>query len=490
MSTQLIEKAKTIIIGTGFAGIGLGTKLKRSGDDDFLILERASDVGGTWRDNNYPGAACDVPSHLYSFSFRPNPNWTRIYAPQGEIHAYIQDTAREEGLLPHIRFDNDVTSATWVENEQSWIVETTGGVYQSSLLVVASGHLSDPKFPDIEGIQNFNGEIFHSAKWNHDAKLEGKRIGVIGTGASAIQVVPEMAKIASKLTVFQRTAPYIIPRPDREYEVAERKRFELFPEEMLNLREDQFWYNEGRFPQRRGVPDFVSTITSLALGHLESQVKDETIRKALTPDYVIGCKRILISNEYYPAFSQENVELSTEGISRVEGNVVYGKDGSEVELDALILTTGFEATDLPISHRIWGSKQKSLADEWSTGGQAFACSTVSDFPNMFIINGPNSGLGAGSVVFIIESQIEYISEAIGFFSENELSAIEVLPQYEEEYAEAMDKRAQGTVWLSGGCQSWYIDERNGRLTTIWPDYMFRFRDLNGRFSPEPYVLSK
>jgi cation diffusion facilitator CzcD-associated flavoprotein CzcO len=477
-----------IIIGTGFSGIGLATMLRRSGRHSFLILERAGSIGGTWRDNAYPGAACDIQSHLYSYSFRPNPEWSHVYATQAEILAYLQQICDEEGLAPHIRFGAEVHEASWNDARRRWIVKTDSGEYVAKALVSAAGHLSDPALPDIPGLDRFSGKLFHSSRWDSSYRWEGRRVGIIGTGASAIQIVPELAKSAARVTVFQRTAPYIVPRKDYAYSEAERRMFARLPGTAQAIRDDLFWDNEARFPQRRGVPVFINQITKVALAHLEAQVADPDLRERLTPHYAIGCKRILISNDYFPALCQANVELNTDGIERITQGAVETRTGRQIDLDLLVVATGFEATDLPIAHRIIGRDDHLLSDHWSDGGRALACTSVTGFPNFFVMLGPNTGLGAGSMIYMVETQIAYICEAVHYLLERDAD-IEPDPEAEEQYVESIDARSVGSVWLSGGCHSWYVHPGSGRLTTLWPDFMSQFRTENGHFNPEHYLVS-
>lgn len=479
--------AKIAIIGSGFAGLGLAIQLRRRGEHDFIVLERAGDVGGTWRDNTYPGAACDIQSHLYSFSFRPNPDWSRVYATQPEILAYLREAAIDEGVLPHVTFDAELLSSTWQPDAARWALETTAGAFTADFVVTAAGHLSDPKLPNIPGLEKFAGTMFHSAQWDHSFEPEGKRIGVIGSGASGIQIVPELAKTAGALTVFQRSAPYVIPRVDHEYTDAQRSMFRRMPETAQALRDELFWGNEARLPQRRGIADFISKIESTALDHLAAQVPAGELRDKLTPDYMIGCKRILISNDYYPTFLRDNVELETSGIVEVTEHGIITADG-EIELDALVLSTGFEAADLPITHRIFDEVGRSMAESWAAGGAAYACSTVAGYPNLFIMNGPNSGLGAGSIIYIVESQIRYILGALDHMQEAGASTIEITQEAQDRFVASVDERAQNTVWLNGGCYSWYVDHRYGRLTTVWPDFMHKFRRESGTFRPDEYLI--
>ena len=488
-NTNTHTHTDVLIIGTGFSGLGMAIALKRAGKRSFIVLERASDVGGTWRDNTYPGAACDIQSHLYSYSFRPNPRWSRVYAPQPEIHAYLRSAAEEEGIIPHVEFGANVVKAAWNVVEEHWEVETSKGLFTASALVSAAGHLSDPAYPDIAGIDSFEGRIFHSAQWDHGCAMQGKRVGVIGTGASAIQIVPELAKVARQLTVFQRSAPYVIPRRDHVYNEAEKGMFERFPEIAQELRNELFWGNESRFPQRRQVPAFIKMISEMALNHLAQQVPDETLRARLTPKYAIGCKRILISNDYYPALTQENVSLCSDAIERIDAKGIILKNGDRIDLDVLVIATGFEATDLPIAEVIHGLDGRLLAEKWKDGGQAFACTAVSGFPNLFLMLGPNTGLGAGSMIFMIETQVNYIREAVDFLAEGGL-VIDPDSAAEAAYVESIYRRSAGTVWVEGGCSSWYLHPKSGRLTALWPDFMSQFRKENGSFSAEGYRISE
>lgn len=482
-----LTETSIIVIGSGFGGLGVGAKLKQNGYDDFVILERAQDVGGTWRDNTYPGVACDVPSHLYSFSFLPNPEWTRVYSPGGEIQAYLRQCARETGLLPHIHFGAEMLNAQWDEDAQQWEVETPRGTWRGRYLITAAGVLSDAHMPSIPGLDGFTGTLFHSARWNHSSSLEGKRIGVVGSGASAIQIVPELAKAANELVVFQRHAPYIIPRPDRAYSATEKRMFARDPESIAALRSEIFWFGEAAFAQRRGIPRFLEEARDLALGHLAAQVGDQALRAQLTPDYEIGCKRILISNDYYPTFSRSNVTLETSALARVEDGRVVAASGRAYDLDVLVFATGFEVTEPPFALRVYGRSGGSLASRWNEGMQALDSITVSGFPNLFMINGPNTGLGHHSMVYIIEAQVDYILGALAFARDNAVAVLDPQRQAEDAYVDRLHRRSQGTVWLDGGCKSWYLDPTSGHLTVLWPDFAYAFRDENGTFKPGAYV---
>jgi cation diffusion facilitator CzcD-associated flavoprotein CzcO len=483
----MTTKTPLLIIGAGFAGLGMAIQLKRTGREDFILIERAADVGGTWRDNHYPGIACDVPSHLYSYSYLPNPDWTRVFSPGGEIQAYIRKCAEDEGILPHIHFNTDMLESRWDEAAKEWVVETSKGAYRAKILVTGTGHLADGHMPNIEGLDTFTGDVFHSANWDHSVDLKGKRIGVIGSGASAIQIVPEMQKLASEMVVFQRSAPYMVPRWDRAYSDGERRMCQRDPSVIDDMRSEIFWAGEFNFAQRRNIPRFLDEAKIMAVEHREAHIKDPDLLAKLTPDYEIGCKRLLISNAYYPAISAENTTLEASALARVEGGQAIGASGTAHDLDVLVFATGFEAVRPPFATRIFGSEGISLDAHWDKGMQAYDSIAVHGYPNLFIINGPNTGLGHNSVVYIIEAQVDYILGALDHIDSQKVEVIEVKRAAEDAYMEKIDVMSQGTVWLAGGCKSWYVDERSGRLTLIWPDFAHSFRDENGTFHPEGYA---
>lgn len=484
---EFVHQTSIIIVGAGFAGLGMAMRLKQEGMDDFVILERAEDVGGAWRDNTYPGVACDVPSHLYSFSYMPKPDWSRVFSPGEEIWDYLRECAQKSGLVPHIHFGSELQSADWDASSRRWTVTTPHGKWSSQYLITATGVLADAHLPNIPGVDGFTGAAFHSARWDHSVSLEGKRVGVVGSGASAIQIVPELAKTAGELVVFQRSAPYIVPRPDRAYEEGEKRSFERLPETMDALRSEIFWSGEYMYAQRRAVPTMLAEARTMALDHLADQIPDTDLREKLTPDYEIGCKRVLIANTYYPAFTMDHVTLETSALSTVNGGKAVASSGNEYELDALIFATGFEAPEPPVAHRIHGRDGVKLVDQWDQGMQAYDSTAVPGFPNMFMVLGPNTGLGHHTMVFMIEAQVDYILGALDHAKENNFDVLEARPEAEAEYLADIEARATGTVWLDGGCKFWYRDPRSDRLTVLWPDFAYAFRDENGTFHPEGYT---
>lgn len=480
-----------LVIGAGFAGLGMAIKLAEHDEGDFLVIEKGPDVGGTWRANTYPGAACDVPSQLYSFSFAPNPDWSMSFSPQPEIQAYIRRVAEESGVLDRFRFETAVESAVWHDDEQHWEVTLSDGTdLTATTLISGAGGLSEPKLPDIDGIEGFQGEVFHSAQWNHDVDLTGKRVAVIGTGASAIQIVPEIQKTVGHLDLYQRTAPYVIPRNDRRYTGIEKFAFRHVPLVQRLYRTAIYWGRELYVPGFTLEPKLAWPAKRLALGNIAKGIKDPDLRATVTPDYEIGCKRILISNTYYPALAADNVDVVTDGIAKITGDAVVTADGVERPVDVLIVATGFHTTDQPIAHRVTGRDGRTLAQTWAdTGMQAYKGTTVHGFPNLFQIVGPNTGLGHSSMVFVIESQIAYILDAIRTIGREGHSSVEPLREVQDAWNDDLHRRMQRTVWNTGGCASWYLDE-HGRNTTLWPRTTFTFRRLLAHFDPAAYAVTK
>lgn len=477
-----------LVVGAGFAGLCAAIKLAEDGRD-FLVVDKGADVGGTWRDNTYPGAACDVPSQLYSFSFAPNPAWTRSFSQQPEIHAYLRSVAERSGVLDRFVFSSTVDHAEWDETAQRWAVRTSAGDLTATALISGAGGLSEPKLPDIEGIDGFEGEIFHSARWNHDADLAGKRIAVIGTGASAIQIVPELQQVAGHLDVYQRTAPWVLPRHDRSYPAVERAALRHVPGLQKAYRTAIYWGRETYVPAFTVVPDMAYPAKLLAQGNIRKGINDPELRRKVTPDFKIGCKRILISNGYYPALAADNTELVTDGIARVTPTGIVTKDGTERPIDVLVVATGFHTTDQPIAHHIVGREGRTLAEVWAeTGMSAYKGTTIAGFPNLFQIVGPNTGLGHSSMVFVIESQVAYIRDALATMERNGYAAVEPRPAAQARWNDALHRRMSRSVWSTGGCASWYLDE-HGRNTTLWPRSTFNLRAALRRFDARHYKIT-
>jgi cyclohexanone monooxygenase len=488
-TTSLPAHVRTLVVGAGFAGLGTAIKLDEHGFSDFVVVEKGDTVGGTWRDNTYPGAACDVPSQLYSYSFAPNPGWSRSFSPQPEIQAYIERTARESGVLDRFRFGVTFEDATWDEDDQVWTVTTDHGDVTADILVTGTGGLSEPRLPEIEGIDSFEGEIFHSARWNHDYDLTGKRVAVIGTGASSIQIVPEIAEQVSHLDLYQRTAPWVMPRRDRDYTRVEKLAFRYVPFFQKAYRTGIYWGRECFVPGFTVDPRLAAPARKMALKNIENGISDPALRKAVTPDYQIGCKRILISNDYYPALDRDDVDLVTDGITRITPDGIVTADGSTREVDAIIVATGFYTTEQPIAQHIKGRNGRTLADSWNEEGMAaYKGTTIAGFPNLFQIVGPNTGLGHSSMVFIIESQIAYILSALQKMGEREIATVEPRAEAQQAWNTDVQERMQRTVWSTGGCASWYLDS-HGRNTTLWPRTTFKFRSLLSEFDTEQYVVT-
>ena len=477
-----------LIIGSGFAGLGMGIRLKQAGFHDFTILEQADGVGGTWRDNHYPGAACDVPSYLYSFSFEPNPRWSRSFSEQEEILAYLEHCTDKYGLRPHIAFHSEVKSASFDERAGLWEVHTTDGrVRRARALVSGCGGLSRPSYPAIEGLATFKGKTFHSARWDHSYPLEGKRVGVIGTGASAIQIVPAIAPKVAKLDVYQRTPPWIVPKLDVAIPEGMKSAFSAAPPLQQLARTAIYWALEWRAYAFVVSPSLLKRAQPQALRYLESRVKDPALRAKLTPSYTLGCKRILLSNDYFEALQRENVELVTDGIERVTPNGVLTNDGKEHPLDAIVCATGFQAAEAAAPFEIRGRGGRELNDEWKNGAEAYLGTTVTGFPNLFVLVGPNTGLGHNSMVFIIESQVAYVLDALKTMRTRRLQSVEVKPDAQRVYNDRLQTRLAKTVWSTGGCKAWYTT-RDGKNTTLWPGFTFEYRFRTRRFDPAPYVL--
>ena len=486
----LVEHHKIIIIGSGFSGLGMAIKLKESGESNFIVLEKEQGVGGTWRVNHYPGCACDVPSHLYSFSFEPNPQWSRMFAPQQEIKAYLERCAQEYGVLPHVRLGVEVSTLRWDDARQLWQIQCADGrAFTASMVVSGMGGLAIPAYPNVKGLENFQGKMFHSQQWDHDYDLRGKRVAVIGTGASAIQFVPQVQKQAARLDLYQRTAPWIMSKPDRAMTWLEKNLFQRFPASQRALRDGIYWALESRVLAFVINPRIMAIAKRQALQHIRKQISNPELRKKVTPDYTIGCKRILMSDEYYPALDSANVDVITDGIREVRANSIVDVNGVEREVDAIIFGTGFKAADPVPPGVVFGRNGKDLGDIWQQGPEAYKGTTVAGFPNLFFLMGPNTGLGHNSMVYMIESQISYVLDALKTMTKKRLLSVEVRQRDQDDYNADIQGRMTGTVWSSGGCQSWYIHPVSGKNVTLWPGFTWQFRQQTRRFDVRAYRLN-
>ncbi|MFN2591085.1 MAG: flavin-containing monooxygenase [Actinomycetota bacterium] len=474
------------IIGTGFAGLGAAIRLRQAGFHDLVLFERADDVGGTWRDNHYPGLCCDVPSHVYSFSFELNPFWKRGFAPGAEILDYLRNTANKYGITPLIRFGHEVLEARWNDQSSRWEIETTGGSLTAQFLINGAGALSDPATPAIPGVGSFRGTAFHSAHWNHRHDLRGERVAVIGTGASAIQFIPQIQPDVARLYVFQRTPPWVIPRLDHEITRTEHRLLRWIPFAPHIVRFLLYWLLEVRVIGFKR-PRVMKVAEAVARWHLRRQIRDPDLQRKLTPDYTIGCKRILISDDYYPALGQPNVDVVTDGIQEIRPRSIVTADGTEREIDTIIFGTGFHVTDPPIAERIRGRDGRTLAEHWKGGLQAYLGTTVKGFPNLFLMTGPNTGLGHNSMVFMIESQLNYVLGCLRTMRERRAAVVEVRSEVQDLYNERIQEAMEGTVWTAGHCHSWYLDD-TGRNSTLWPTYSYSYRRLMRRFDHEAYTF--
>lgn len=467
------------IIGSGFAGLGMALRLRRAGIEDFVVLERGDGVGGTWHYNTYPGCACDVPSHLYSFSFAPNPDWTRTYSRQPEIRAYLERVA--EGVADKLKLRCEVTRAQW--DGSRWNLDTADGPVRARYLVAGTGPLVEPKHPEFPGLETFAGITMHSARWDHAVDLQGLRVASVGTGASAIQYVPRIAPDVDRLYVLQRTAPWVMPHSARPISAFERRLFRRFPPLQRALRGGIYALREALVLGMVKQPRAMKLLERAARKHMESALQDPELIAKATPDYTVGCKRILPSNEWYPALARENVELVTDGVREVRPHSVILDSGRELEVDALIFGTGFEVIDMPVGRLVRDRDGRTLAERWNGSPRAHLGVTVPGFPNLFVLMGPNTGLGHTSVVYMIESQIAYVLDAL----RTGAATIEVRPEAEARFHAEVQRRMRGTVW-STGCRSWYQDASGGN-PTLWPDWTWRYRRRTAHFKEEEYVIA-
>ena len=487
--TKDSDPLDTLIIGAGFSGIAMGISLKRAGIGRFLILDEGSEPGGTWRDNTYPGAACDVESHLYSYSFAPNPAWSRTFSPQSEILEYINSCTRKFELDGHFRFRTRVASAQWHEDLALWETRTADGTsFRSRALIVATGGLSRPALPDLTGIESFEGRKFHSARWPQETLAPETRVGVIGTGASAVQIIPQLAGRVQNLHVFQRTAHWVLPKLDGRVSLFEKKLLAAMPLLTRAIRLLQYIRHESL------VLGFIRIPGALRIGewfghrHIKSSIPDPELRRRLTPSFRMGCKRILLSNDYYPALLKPGVTLETQPIDCITPKGVRLKDGTVRPLDVLIFATGFNASEAGPPFPIAGRDGHTLAKDWSEGASAYRGTTLPGYPNAFMVVGPNTGLGHSSMLLMIEAQVEYISQAVQKTLRIPRQSMEVRTEAHDHYQNWLSQRLKGTIWNTG-CQSWYLT-RDGRNTTLWPGTTWGFMRMMRRFDAENYSFSQ
>jgi cation diffusion facilitator CzcD-associated flavoprotein CzcO len=484
---ELPAHVRVAVIGAGFGGIGAGVKLRQSGLTSFVILERAGSVGGTWRDNTYPGCACDVPSHLYSFSFAPNPDWSRSFSPQSEIWAYLDRVATQYGVREHIRFHTTVREARWDEGSARWQLQTSRGALTADVVISAAGPLSEPAIPAIPGLAQFPGQVFHSSRWDHTAGLAGQRVAVVGTGASAIQIVPEVQRKAGHLVLFQRTPAWVMPRRDRAITPAERWLYRHVPPTQKLARLGIYLSREALvlgFVKRPGI---LRRAQRTVLSHMEKAIADPELRAKLTPDYILGCKRVLLSNTFYRALARPNVDVVAAGLAKVEGSTLVAQDGTSHEVDAVVLATGFRAIDMPIAKHVHGVGGVSLAEAWGSDMRALRGTTIPGFPNLCLVIGPNTGLGHNSLVHVIESQLSYIMDYLATLETTGAAALDAREAAADRWAAGIEHRMRSTVWTTGGCVSWYLNE-DGRNPTLWPGGTMSFRRATRRLDLAEYHL--
>jgi cation diffusion facilitator CzcD-associated flavoprotein CzcO len=480
---------RVVIIGAGFAGIGMAVRLRQQGID-FLILEGQEDLGGTWLVNTYPGCQCDVPSVLYSLSFAPNPNWTRSFAPQGEIEEYVRSVADRFDIKRSIRFGHWVNSARWDTGDRRWALDTPHGTVTADVVVLGTGGLSSPALPDIPGIASFQGTLFHSARWRHDHQLSGERVAVIGTGASSIQLVPQIQPEVEQLLVFQRTAPWVLPRRDRPFSRWERTLYRRVPLAQRLVRAAIYWGRELLVVPMAKYPRLLQRAERGARRYLAASVADPELRSKVTPHFTLGCKRILLSNDYLPALNQPNVEVVTDGIGKILPHAIVTVTGREHPVDTIILGTGFEVSQPPIASVVHGADGRSLQEHWADGGmRAYLGTTIPGFPNLFFLTGPNTGLGHTSMIFMMESHFNYVIDALRTMDAGRLATVEVRPEVLAAYDGELQAKLSRSVWNTGGCSSWYLDA-SGRNTTLWPDFTWQFRQRTRRFDVDRYTVSR
>lgn len=490
----LPREVEVVILGAGVCGIGAGITLKREGIDDFVILERAGELGGTWHHNTYPGCAVDIPSHLYSYSFALNPDWRRTFAAQSELKRYVADTASRFGIPPHVRLHTEVLEAGWDERTQRWTIETSDGRYTARFFIVAAGPLHEPEIPDLPGLAAFNGEVFHSSAWRHDLDLVGRRVAVIGNGASALQFVPAIQPAVGKLTVFQRTPSWVVPKIDWRTTAFERWAMRHVPG-LMHLARWLEWAPLDVLIITLRYPRLARVAHLAGRWNVRRAIRDPELRRKVTPDYVIGCKRTGISNTYYPALAQPNVELVAAPVTEVRPDSVISADGGEHPVEVIVFGTGFKVlTDHPVAMRIRGSGGGTLADRWNGSPRAYNGTVIAGFPNLFMLFGPNIGTASGFVM--AEAQLQYIAAALRAVRSAGLASIDVREDVQRAFVDELDRAFVGSVFTAGGCTSYYLD-KTGRVALAWPWTMASLRRRLQSFDlaafdarrPEPQPLA-
>ncbi|NIE95962.1 NAD(P)/FAD-dependent oxidoreductase [Acinetobacter sp. Tr-809] len=480
-----IEKFHVVIIGAGFAGIGAAIKLQQAGFTDFVVLEKADEIGGVWRANTYPGCACDVPSALYSYSFAPNPQWSRVFAQQQEIKTYIQNVAQQFDVQKYVRFGYEMLESAWDDQAKHWVVKTNQGLIHARFAIMAGGPMHQPVLPKIKGLETFKGAQFHSAEWNHAFDLNGKKVAVIGAGASAIQFVPEIQTQVEKLTLLQRTPQWVLPKMDQSLPKLAQALFKALPVTQRLTRYGVYGVFES-LNSSMHHPKLVSQIERLAKLNIRLGVKDPALRAKLLPDFTIGCKRVLQSNQWYPALAKQNVEVLRCGVEEVRGNTLIASDGSEHEVDAIIFGTGFEVSNPPIAKQIRNKHGKSMDEVWQGSAKGYLGTVVEGCPNAFVMFGPNIAVSSSALI-IIEAQLAYILDMLKKVQAQQIETVEIRAEVLEQYNDEIQAALKNTVWNTGGCSSYFID-RNGRNSTLWPWTTFEMRARLAQCDLNDYVL--
>jgi cation diffusion facilitator CzcD-associated flavoprotein CzcO len=475
------------VVGAGFGGVGAITLLRRAGYDDVTVFERGERVGGVWHHNTYPGAACDVPSHLYEFSFAPNPRWSRRFAPQAEIQAYLEDVARRHGVLDRIRTSTEVQEARWDGERGRWVLQTSAGPHEADVLLTACGQLSVPTVPPLPGLDSFEGPAFHTARWRHDIDLAGRRVAVVGTGCSAIQVVPAIQPIVEHVDVYQRSPGWTIPKMDFAYSERAQRLFERFPVLQRLDRTAIFAFMELGAAAMTGRGWLMPPFRAVARRQITKAIADPELRDKVTPSDEVGCKRVMLTDEWYPTLTRPNVELVADRIAEVTPNGIRAEDGTERPADVLVLATGFQSHGFVAPMEVVGAEGRSLAEEWAHVARAYLGMSVPGFPNLFLLYGPNTNGGTGSVIYTIEAAMAHVIAALDELARADARSIELRRETLEAFDRELREALAGTVWHSG-CTNWYVDE-NGNDPNQWPWLWSTYRRRTERIEPGTYELT-